>query len=47
MKHLLNLQKNWQEKTVSLFKNKNVFIMRAFTKFFAIPGLRLGYGIGF
>ena len=21
--------------------------MRAFTKFFAIPGLRLGYGIGF
>ena len=38
---------NWQEKTVSLFKNKNIFIMRAFTKFFAIPGLRLGYGIGF
>ena len=38
---------NWQEKTVSLFKNKNVFIMRAFTKFFAIPGLRLGYGLGF
>lgn len=38
---------NWQEKTVSLFKNKNVFIMRAFTKFFAIPGLRLGYGIAF
>jgi len=32
---------NWQEKTVSLFKNKNVFIMRAFTKFFAIPGLRM------
>ena len=38
---------NWHEKTVSLFKNKNIFIMRAFTKFFAIPGLRLGYGIGF
>ena len=38
---------NWQEKTVSLFKNKNIFIMRAFTKFFAIPGLRLGYGITF
>ena len=38
---------NWKEKTVSLLKNKNVFIMRAFTKFFAIPGLRLGYGIGF
>ena len=38
---------NWYEKTVSLFRNKNIFIMRAFTKFFAIPGLRLGYGIGF
>ncbi|MCY7007058.1 histidinol-phosphate transaminase [Fusobacterium simiae] len=38
---------NWKEKTVSLLKNKNIFIMRAFTKFFAIPGLRLGYGIGF
>lgn len=36
---------NWKEKTVSLLKNKNVFIMRAFTKFFGIPGLRLGYGI--
>lgn len=38
---------NWKEKTVSLLKNKNVFIIRAFTKFFAIPGLRLGYGIAF
>ena len=38
---------NWYEKTVSLFRNKSIFIMRAFTKFFAIPGLRLGYGIGF
>ncbi|MDO4690763.1 MAG: histidinol-phosphate transaminase [Fusobacterium sp.] len=38
---------NWKEKTVSLLKNKNIFIMRAFTKFFAIPGLRLGYGIAF
>lgn len=38
---------DWKEKTVSLLKNKNIFIMRAFTKFFAIPGLRLGYGIGF
>lgn len=38
---------NWKEKTVSLLKNKDIFIMRAFTKFFAIPGLRLGYGISF
>ena len=26
---------------------KNLFVTRAFTKFFAIPGLRLGYGIYF
>lgn len=38
---------NWKEKTLSSLKNKNIFIMRAFTKFFAIPGLRLGYGIAF
>lgn len=38
---------DWKEKTVSFLKNKNIFIMRAFTKFFAIPGLRLGYGISF
>lgn len=29
------------------YKNENVFIVRALTKFFAIPGLRLGYGITF
>lgn len=29
------------------YKNENVFIIRALTKFFAIPGLRLGYGITF
>lgn len=28
-------------------KNKNIYIMRAFTKFFAIPGVRLGYMISF
>lgn len=26
--------------------HQNLFIIRAFTKYFAIPGLRLGYGIG-
>ncbi|MEI6856479.1 threonine-phosphate decarboxylase CobD [Psychrilyobacter sp.] len=29
------------------YRNENVFIVRALTKFFAIPGLRLGYGITF
>ena len=29
------------------YADENVFIVRALTKFFAIPGLRLGYGITF
>ena len=29
-----------------LYKFSNLFIIRAFTKVFAIPGLRLGYGLG-
>lgn len=38
---------NWRERTAVLLKSKNIFIMRAFTKFFAIPGLRLGYGLSY
>ncbi|MGL5098993.1 MAG: pyridoxal phosphate-dependent aminotransferase, partial [Fusobacteriaceae bacterium] len=37
----------WENLSASLLKNKNIFILRAFTKFFGIPGLRLGYGISF
>lgn len=28
------------------YSNKNLFIIKSFTKMYAIPGLRLGYGIG-
>lgn len=40
---------DWGEKSIiTTGKNKqNLFVLRAFTKFFAIPGLRLGYGICF
>ena len=33
------------DNSIISYKHKNVFIVRALTKFFAIPGLRLGYGI--
>lgn len=33
--------------SVASYRNKNIFIVRALTKFFAIPGVRLGYGISF
>ena len=36
---------DWKEKTAFLLKHKNIFILRALTKFFALPGVRLGYGL--
>ena len=42
------LEDGLKESIVNSRKNKkNLFVTRAFTKFFAIPGLRLGYGIYF
>ncbi|HHW30264.1 MAG TPA: threonine-phosphate decarboxylase [Clostridiaceae bacterium] len=37
---------NGNSMTDTLGKFNNLFIIRAFTKLFAIPGLRLGYGLG-
>ena len=37
--------KGWEDMTSVLLKDENIFVMRALTKFFAVPGVRLGYGI--
>lgn len=39
--------KDWEKLTAANLKDENIFIMRALTKFFAVPGLRLGYGISY
>ena len=42
------LEDGYKESIINTDENKqNLFVTRAFTKFFAIPGLRLGYGIFF
>jgi len=42
------LEDGMKESIINTKENKqNLFVARAFTKFFAIPGLRLGYGIYF
>ena len=42
------LEDGIKESVINTKENKqNLFVTRAFTKFFAIPGLRLGYGIYF
>ena len=37
--------RGWEDMTSVLLEDKNIFVMRALTKFFAVPGVRLGYGI--
>ncbi|WP_349763943.1 histidinol-phosphate transaminase [Fusobacterium sp. SYSU M8D902] len=37
--------REWENFTAVNLKDSNIFVMRALTKFFAVPGVRLGYGI--
>lgn len=37
----------WMDLSAANLKDENIFIMRALTKYFALPGIRLGYGISF
>ncbi|MDP0488469.1 MAG: histidinol-phosphate transaminase [Fusobacterium sp. JB021] len=37
--------KDWEDNTLIDLKSENIFILRALTKFFALPGIRLGYGL--
>lgn len=39
--------KGWEDFTAVNLKDSNIFVMRALTKFFAVPGVRLGYGISY
>jgi len=42
----LTVEGNGNSMTDALDEFNNLFIIRAFTKIFSVPGLRLGYGIG-
>lgn len=41
----IDFAENWKENTITYCQSEYLFVMRSLTKFFAIPGLRLGYGI--